>query len=145
MPFKVRELELIGVPCDFGAGRRGVDMGPSAMRYAGLAAGLAVDFPPRPLPRPPFDWDFDGSFSCASAWPQTMRQVADRADMNRRVRFSMGITIPHCDTRGAERPQRDNPGRECQNALSLFYLYLEYPHAPQPFLRPQRPRAQIRP
>ncbi|RLT51663.1 MAG: arginase [Chloroflexi bacterium] len=40
MPLKVRELELIGVPCDFGAGRRGVDMGPSAMRYAGLAAGL---------------------------------------------------------------------------------------------------------
>ena len=37
---KMREVELIGVPCDFGAGRRGVDMGPSALRYAGLAAGL---------------------------------------------------------------------------------------------------------
>lgn len=37
---EMREVELIGVPCDFGAGRRGVDMGPSALRYAGLAAGL---------------------------------------------------------------------------------------------------------
>jgi len=28
---------MIGVPMDLGAGRRGVDMGPSAVRYAGLA------------------------------------------------------------------------------------------------------------
>jgi len=34
------EIDLIGVPLDFGAGRRGVDMGPSAIRYAGLRAGL---------------------------------------------------------------------------------------------------------
>lgn len=33
-------IDLIGVPIDFGAGRRGVDMGPSAIRYAGLAASL---------------------------------------------------------------------------------------------------------
>lgn len=33
-------IDLIGVPIDFGAGRRGVDMGPSAIRYAGLAAAL---------------------------------------------------------------------------------------------------------
>lgn len=38
---------LIGVPTDFGANRRGVDMGPSAIRYAGLAesiesVGLAI-------------------------------------------------------------------------------------------------------
>jgi arginase len=30
-------VELIGVPMDLGADRRGVDMGPSAIRYAGLA------------------------------------------------------------------------------------------------------------
>ena len=35
------EIDLIGVPIDFGAGRRGVDMGPSAMRYAGLQERLA--------------------------------------------------------------------------------------------------------
>ena len=34
------EIDLIGVPLDFGAGRRGVDMGPSAIRYAGLRQGL---------------------------------------------------------------------------------------------------------
>ncbi len=34
------QIDLIGVPLDFGAGRRGVDMGPSALRYAGLRQGL---------------------------------------------------------------------------------------------------------
>lgn len=33
-------IDLIGVPIDFGAGRRGVDMGPSAIRYAGLKPAL---------------------------------------------------------------------------------------------------------
>ncbi len=32
--------EIIGVPLDLGADRRGVDMGPSAIRYAGLAQKL---------------------------------------------------------------------------------------------------------
>jgi arginase len=32
---------VIGAPLDLGAGRRGVDMGPSAIRYAGLRAHLA--------------------------------------------------------------------------------------------------------
>jgi len=31
-----RPVQLIGAPTDFGANRRGVDMGPSALRYAGL-------------------------------------------------------------------------------------------------------------
>ena len=31
---------MIGAPLDLGAGRRGVDMGPSAIRYAGLAARI---------------------------------------------------------------------------------------------------------
>ena len=30
------QIDLIGVPVDLGAGRRGVDMGPSAIRYANL-------------------------------------------------------------------------------------------------------------
>ena len=43
-----REIAVIGAPLDLGAGRRGVDMGPSAIRYAGLDArierlGRAVD------------------------------------------------------------------------------------------------------
>lgn len=33
---QTKEVRIIGVPVDYGAGRRGVDMGPSAIRYAGL-------------------------------------------------------------------------------------------------------------
>lgn len=33
-------VDIIGVPMDLGADRRGVDMGPSAIRYAGLNAAL---------------------------------------------------------------------------------------------------------
>ncbi len=41
-------VQLIGVPMDLGASRRGVDMGPSAMRLSALSAhlqrlGLRVD------------------------------------------------------------------------------------------------------
>lgn len=34
-------VTVIGVPTDFGANRRGVDMGPSAIRYAGLGPALS--------------------------------------------------------------------------------------------------------
>jgi arginase len=36
----VRDVAVIGAPLDLGAGRRGVDMGPSAIRYAGLEQQL---------------------------------------------------------------------------------------------------------
>lgn len=36
-----RPVQIIGAPVDYGANRRGVDMGPSAIRYAGLADELA--------------------------------------------------------------------------------------------------------
>ena len=35
-------ISLIGVPMDLGADRRGVDMGPSAIRYAGIDEKLAA-------------------------------------------------------------------------------------------------------
>src|SRR5450631_3233685 len=35
-----RQIRILGVPLDMGASRRGVDMGPSAMRVAGLEARL---------------------------------------------------------------------------------------------------------
>ncbi|HKP84468.1 MAG TPA: arginase [Blastocatellia bacterium] len=38
---KKRRVKIIGVPMDLGAGRRGVDMGPSAIRIAGLNQALA--------------------------------------------------------------------------------------------------------
>jgi arginase len=37
-----RRLAIIGAALDLGAGRRGVDMGPSAIRYAGIDARLAA-------------------------------------------------------------------------------------------------------
>ena len=37
-----REIAVIGAPLDLGAGRRGVDMGPSAIRYAGLEQALVT-------------------------------------------------------------------------------------------------------
>jgi arginase len=42
-----RPLRIIGVPMDLGADRRGVDMGPSAIRYAGLQQQLTdLDYEP---------------------------------------------------------------------------------------------------
>src|SRR5436190_23360015 len=35
-----KPVAIIGAPLDLGAGRRGVDMGPSAIRYAGLDARI---------------------------------------------------------------------------------------------------------
>jgi arginase len=37
-----RPVQIIGVPLDLGGGRRGVDMGPSALRIAGLGERLAA-------------------------------------------------------------------------------------------------------
>ncbi len=41
-PTPRRPVHLIGVPLDLGSGRRGVDMGPSAVRIAGLADQLTA-------------------------------------------------------------------------------------------------------
>ena len=40
MALKKRNIEIIGIPVDLGAGRRGVDMGPSAIRIADLEVRL---------------------------------------------------------------------------------------------------------
>src|SRR5437867_7592941 len=40
MSHESRSIEIIGVPVDLGAGRRGVDMGPSAIRVADLQSRL---------------------------------------------------------------------------------------------------------
>ena len=36
----IKKVEVIGVPIDFGSNRRGVDMGPSAIRYSGLKKAI---------------------------------------------------------------------------------------------------------
>jgi arginase len=57
-----RPIALIGASLDLGAGRRGVDMGPSAIRYAGLAARIES------LGRPVFDWgNVEGAVAEATA------------------------------------------------------------------------------
>ena len=38
----IENVEIIGVPSDLGAGRRGVDMGPSAIRYGRLSKEIAA-------------------------------------------------------------------------------------------------------
>ena len=40
MPDDRRPVRVLGVPIDYGTSRRGVDMGPSAIRYAGLTEGI---------------------------------------------------------------------------------------------------------
>ena len=53
-----RDVRVIGVPMDLGADRRGVDMGPSAIRYAGLDEAVGsldvdcTDCGDLPVPRP---------------------------------------------------------------------------------------------
>jgi arginase len=53
-----RTVRVVGVPMDLGADRRGVDMGPSAIRYGGLSTRLeridvsCVDGGDIPVPRP---------------------------------------------------------------------------------------------
>jgi arginase len=38
----MKTIHIIGVPLDLGAGRRGVDMGPSALRIAGLRTRISA-------------------------------------------------------------------------------------------------------
>ena len=40
MYFKRKDIDIVGVPMDLGQTRRGVDMGPSAIRYAGVKEKL---------------------------------------------------------------------------------------------------------
>ena len=65
-----RPVAVIGAPLDLGAGRRGVDMGPSAIRYAGLDAMIER------VGRPCLDW---GNVETAVA------EATDEGD--ERVRF----------------------------------------------------------
>ncbi|GAB3686058.1 arginase [Salinarchaeum chitinilyticum] len=69
-----RSVRILGVPTDYGANRRGVDMGPSAIRYAGLADAIA---------RADADCIDDGDLSVVRAESTD----PDRAPMNDRAKF----------------------------------------------------------
>lgn len=70
------DAHVIGVPMDLGADRRGVDMGPSAIRYAGLAAAIedlgheCVDGGDVPVP-PPAVGDLDAGDGAAKYLAET--------------------------------------------------------------------------
>jgi arginase len=84
-----RQLAIIGAPLDLGAGRRGVDMGPSAIRYAGLRVRLeelgleSVDFGNVELVVPE---EVDEGDSSARFLAQIRAACEDVADRVRRAR-----------------------------------------------------------
>lgn len=61
-----RTIRIIGVPVDLGADRRGVDMGPSAMRYAGLNTRLQR-----------LGWDVEDAGNIDVPIPET-REIKDK-------------------------------------------------------------------
>jgi arginase len=88
------DVRVIGVPMDLGADRRGVDMGPSAIRYAGLASEIeavghdCLDGGDLPVPRPetmdPVSGDrFDGE----------AKYVAETRDVCTRLADEVGATL----------------------------------------------------
>ncbi|ERG89625.1 MAG: arginase [halophilic archaeon J07HX5] len=88
-----KTARIIGVPMDLGADRRGVDMGPSAVRYGGLAAGLeavgwtCTDDGDLVVPRAEertAAYDGDGAAKYLSAIKTTCEQLRDRVTAARR-------------------------------------------------------------
>jgi len=88
-----RPIRVLGVPMDLGADRRGVDMGPSAIRYGGLEEQLAdldIDCAdggdiavPRPEERDP---DADGPPGRAKFFRETREVCEDVATVVERTR-----------------------------------------------------------
>jgi arginase len=78
-----RAVRIVGAPTDYGANRRGVDMGPSAIRYAGLAdeiesAGVAcVDAGDLTVPRVEEEATIDDESINAHYLP-AVRDVSER-------------------------------------------------------------------
>jgi arginase len=63
-----RRCKIIGVPMDLGAGRRGVDMGPTAIRIAGVNQALAF-----------LGWEVTDAGNVNVAPPEAVSQVHTRA------------------------------------------------------------------
>lgn len=86
-----RTIRLLGVPLDLGAGRRGVDMGPSALRIAGIGEALAslghrvedggnISVPQRetiPVGDPTLRYLGPIAQICGDLYAQTARAIAD--------------------------------------------------------------------
>lgn len=78
------EIGIVGVPMDLGAGRRGVDMGPYAIRYAGLAHDLqsmgmcVTDYQNIPVPGPEGGNEGDARARYASLIEEACSSLRDR-------------------------------------------------------------------
>jgi len=79
------DVRVIGVPMDLGADRRGVDMGPSAIRYAGLDPEIervghdCRDAGDLPVPRPETrESTSDGRFEGEAKYVTETREVCER-------------------------------------------------------------------
>ncbi|MDX1616133.1 MAG: arginase [Candidatus Promineifilaceae bacterium] len=83
-----RSIRIIGVPMDLGQNRRGVDMGPSAIRYAGLQRRLErLDYTihdqgniPVPNPEEPVAAGQDRRMNAIAAVCERVYEVARRSD-----------------------------------------------------------------
>ena len=115
----MRNVHIIGVPLDLGGGRRGVDMGPSALRIAGIGEKLAALALASKLPAISFRREFadaGGLFSYGPVFADGYRQAGIYAGrilkgakpselpvmqpikfelvVNLRTAKAMGLTIP---------------------------------------------------
>ena len=82
-------VAVIGAPLDLGAGRRGVDMGPSAIRYAGLQERIEA------LGHASVDWG------------DILAPVPEATDEVAHVEF---LAVPDTDPR-RRRDEQHRPGR----------------------------------
>ncbi|SFR68655.1 arginase [Halogeometricum limi] len=84
-----RPVRIIGAPTDYGANRRGVDMGPSAIRYGGLADQLAdagvtaiddgdVEAPPAEVRDPDAEAPAEGSAKFLRETRDVVTSLSDR-------------------------------------------------------------------
>lgn len=82
----LHDVEIIGVPVDFGGNRRGVDMGPSAVRYAGLEEVLedvgmkVVDGGDITVPERELSYGDIGGVECLRETEKFSRELADRVE-----------------------------------------------------------------
>ncbi|MGB1398040.1 MAG: arginase family protein, partial [Planctomycetota bacterium] len=84
MKSKDQPVELIGVPLDHGAGQRGVAMGPTALRIAGLTKALerlelnVIDGGDIAVPIPELEKPGDPKARYLETISQTCEQLSDR-------------------------------------------------------------------
>ena len=82
----MKPVHLIGVPLDLGAGRRGVDMGPSAFRIAGLRDQIStlgryvLDTGDMATPIPETQQPTDTTKKYVSDIAKVWRETATRSD-----------------------------------------------------------------